>query len=61
VLYVSYNDLVEQPEGNAERVSEFLGGRVNVKRMAETVDSTLYRKRKTPSDDSSDPLSKSAL
>jgi hypothetical protein len=57
LLYVRYNDLVERPEEHAERVSEFLDGRANVGRMTETVDSTLYRNRKSRSDCSGDCIS----
>ncbi len=49
-LYVSYNELVERPEGQAERVSAFLDGRANAASMARTVDPSLYRNRKTPVD-----------
>jgi hypothetical protein len=47
VLRVSYNDLLERPEELARHVSEFLGGRVCVERMAATVDPSLYRNRKS--------------
>jgi hypothetical protein len=50
VLCVSYNDLVERPGGQALRVSEFLGGRVAVNRMATAVDPSLYRNRKALGD-----------
>jgi Sulfotransferase family len=46
VLRVSYNDLVERPEDEARRVSEFLGGRAAVAGMVRSVDSSLYRNRK---------------
>jgi hypothetical protein len=46
VLYVSYNELVERPEGQAARVGAFLGGKANVEQMASTVDPLLYRNRK---------------
>jgi hypothetical protein len=46
VIYVSYNDLVERPEGQAARVSDFLGGKADPARMATTVDRSLYRNRK---------------
>ncbi len=48
VLRVSYNDLVGRPRQEAERVREFLGGRVDVERMVESVDPALYRNRKPP-------------
>jgi hypothetical protein len=47
VLRVRYNDLVEQPQVLAERVSDFLGGKPDVQGMVKTVDPTLYRNRKT--------------
>jgi hypothetical protein len=46
ILRVSYNDLVEQPQVQAERVHSFLGAKANVERMAQTVDCSLYRNRK---------------
>jgi hypothetical protein len=46
VLRVSYNDLLHQPRPQAERVREFLGGRVDVEGMVNTVDPSLYRNRK---------------
>jgi len=56
VLSVSYNNLIERPEGQAERVKEFLGGKVSVEKMARTVDLSLYRNRKTLSSRSGDPV-----
>ncbi len=56
VLYVSYNDLVEDPAKQVERVSEFLDGRANAGRMTETVDATLYRNRKIRCESSGDSL-----
>jgi Sulfotransferase domain len=46
VLRVSYNDLMGNPKGQAERVNEFLRGGANVPGMAKTVDPSLYRNRK---------------
>jgi hypothetical protein len=46
VLYVNYNELVEQPAAQAARVGEFLGGRADAIEMARTVDPSLYRNRK---------------
>jgi hypothetical protein len=45
VLYVSYNDALEHPEREAERVNAFLGGGLDVKAMASFVDDALYRNR----------------
>jgi hypothetical protein len=44
---VSYNDLVERPEPQARRVAAFLEGKVDPEKMAESVDPSLYRNRKT--------------
>jgi hypothetical protein len=46
VLRVSYNQLLQQPASEAQRVSQFLDGRTNMERMVETVDPSLYRNRK---------------
>jgi hypothetical protein len=48
VLYVSYNELVEQPQQQAERVGEFLHGKADAQGMVKAVDASLYRNRKTP-------------
>jgi hypothetical protein len=56
VLFVSYNDLLERPAGEAERVSAFLGGKADAGSMSKTVDPSLYRNRKTPIDRSSEPV-----
>jgi len=50
VLYVSYNDLVERPREQAERVHAFLGGRGNLEAMVQAIDPSLYRNRKPASD-----------
>jgi hypothetical protein len=49
VLYVRYNELVEQPTEQAERVSQFLDGKPSVAGMVQAVDPSLYRNRKTAS------------
>jgi hypothetical protein len=46
VLCVRYNDLVGQPEEQASRVCEFLGGRLDAEKMVQAVDPSLYRNRK---------------
>jgi Sulfotransferase domain len=46
VLRVSYNDLMERPEREAERLGEFLGRKMSVEDMAKTVDRSLYRNKK---------------
>lgn len=48
VLRVSYNELVEWPEREARRASEFLGGKACVNGMTRSVDPSLYRNRMAP-------------
>jgi hypothetical protein len=45
VLYVQYDQVVQDPLGESERVSAFLGLQLNVARMVSTVDPELYRQR----------------
>lgn len=46
VLRVNYNDLIERPTEQAERVRAFLDGHVDVAGMVKSVDPTLYRNRR---------------
>jgi hypothetical protein len=52
VLYVNYNDLLHEPEQQAKQIGAFLGNRASVEKMAGSVDSSLYRNRKTRIDSS---------
>ena len=52
VLYVSYNNLVQRPREQAERINEFLGVKAKVEEMVKAVDPSLYRNRK----DSAEPV-----
>ena len=45
-LYVDYRDVLENPEVQAQRIADFLGGGLDVARMAEAVDPNLYRNRR---------------
>lgn len=45
VLYVHYSDILADPENEAKRLNDFLGGDLQVERMAEVVDPDLYRNR----------------
>jgi hypothetical protein len=47
VLRIRYQEVVEQPRKQAERVSAFLGGKADVAAMALAVDASLYRNRKS--------------
>ncbi|MFN2138953.1 MAG: sulfotransferase domain-containing protein [Candidatus Promineifilaceae bacterium] len=46
VLYEHYSDILADPEKEARRINDFLGGRLQVERMAEAVDPDLYRNRR---------------
>jgi hypothetical protein len=50
VLRISYNTLLQHPEGQAQLVRDFLDGRIDTERMIKTVDRGLYRNRKMASD-----------
>jgi hypothetical protein len=45
LLYVSYNDLMQEPAAIAAQVNEFLGGQLDVEEMTGAVDPALYRNR----------------
>lgn len=44
-LDVSYNEILGDPRGPAERVARFVGGGLDVARMVGAVDASLYRNR----------------
>ena len=46
VLYISYNDSLDEPEASAETVNSFLGGGMDIEKMMQVVDPSLYRQRK---------------
>jgi hypothetical protein len=46
VLYVSYNEVLQNARPFAEKISEFLGG-LDTKKMVGVVDAALYRQRKS--------------
>jgi hypothetical protein len=50
VIRISYNALLQQPEEQAQLVCEFLGRRINLERMTDSVDHGLYRNRKESSE-----------
>ncbi len=45
VLYVSYHDMIRDPQAEANRINEFLGGELEVSAVANSVDPSLYRNR----------------
>ncbi|MEW6085928.1 MAG: sulfotransferase domain-containing protein [Chloroflexota bacterium] len=46
VLYVNYNTMIAEATESLEKVNTFLGGGMDVKKMASVVDRELYRERK---------------
>lgn len=44
-LELHYSEVVADPEAQAKRINEFLGGSLDVEKMAEAVDPDLYRNR----------------
>ena len=45
-MYVDYRSVIDNPREHADRISHFLGGSLDVDRMAGVVDERLYRNRK---------------
>jgi hypothetical protein len=45
VLYVHYSDILSNPEPQANRINDFLGGQLDTVQMATVVDPDLYRNR----------------
>ncbi len=48
-LDLPYDGVVADPHGHARRIATFLGGRLDVARMASVADRSLYRNRRQPS------------
>ncbi len=44
-LFVSYNRVMAEPRAQAQRVNQFLGGRLDLEKMTAAVDASLYRQR----------------
>jgi hypothetical protein len=45
VLYVSYNDSLQDPARTVNHINFFLGGRMDIEQMKKVVDPNLYRQR----------------
>lgn len=45
VLYIHYSDLLSEPAAQSAQVNQFLGGSLDVNKMASVIDPTLYRNR----------------
>lgn len=46
VLYVSYNEVLNNPAANVETINNFLGGLLDAEKMTVTVDRKLHRQRR---------------
>jgi len=46
VTYISYNDILQDPIEQAEKINLLLGGTLNVEKMVNVVDPNLYRQRR---------------
>jgi len=46
VVYISYNDILENPQENLHTLNQFLENRLDVQKMVTVVDRALYRQRK---------------
>jgi hypothetical protein len=46
VIYVSYNDVMENPLPELRRINQFIGGTLDTQQMAEVIDPSLYRQRR---------------
>jgi hypothetical protein len=46
VLYVSYNEILKNPLIQARHVAEFIDIDLNVEKMSQVIDSSLYRQRR---------------
>lgn len=46
VMYVNYNDVLNNPEPHIAAINGFLGGRLDTARMAQVIETKLYRQRR---------------
>jgi len=46
VLYVNHHDTLKDPVRTGKKINKFIGGHLDVNKMARVVDTTLYRQRK---------------
>lgn len=44
-LYISYNDILNDPQGSSIRVNTYLGDHLDIKAMVKAIDHSLYRNR----------------
>lgn len=48
IVYINYNDAIQDPYENAKRINRFLGNRLNVDNMAGAVKKSMYRQKIRP-------------
>ncbi len=46
VIYVNYNEILSDPTAPLDEINRFLGGRLDVRRMASVIDRSLYRQQR---------------
>ncbi len=46
VLYVSYNDIIKEPQSHITELNKFFNNKLNIDEMLKVVDNSLYRQRK---------------
>ena len=46
-LYISYNQVLQDPAADLNRLNQFLGGNLDIKPMLQVVDKNLYRERRS--------------
>lgn len=46
VIYISYNEVLENPVEQVKRINQFLDNRLNLENMVHVIDQTLYRQRR---------------
>lgn len=45
-IYISYNETLDKPKKTAEKISDFLGNKLDIEKMIQIVDPRLYRQRR---------------
>lgn len=45
ILYVSHNNLIQNPKAELEKINAFMGGKLDINAMASVVDKNLYREK----------------
>jgi hypothetical protein len=45
-LYISYNEILQDPETQLSRLNQFLGGQLSMQQMMTVIDQNLYRERR---------------